>query len=344
MTGTERIKALLEGRKADRVPISGWFHMPTVDRYPDRFIAETVRLADWYDWDFIKVMPHGHHFDEAYGGKLRFLEDPKIWGAQILEYPIKTAEDLVNLPVLDPYENPVLKREVSVVKGIADHYKGTKPVLPTLFNSITWVQELNHSTVPDKTLDFLHNHNEELHRALETILQTNIKLVDAYVEAGADGFFLASQYANSDLLTLEEFREVNTAYDLRLLEHINSRGTWFNLIHVHGDKNLYIEEFAKYPVQAINWENTPAGLKEEEITSVAKARSLFDGILIGGTDQHHDFYGTREEVKARLKKRLETALAEDPTGKFILAPGCALELDVDREIYTLFKEVVEEYK
>lgn len=343
MNGTERIKALLEGKKADRVPVSGWLHMPTVDRYIDKFVEATIEFTDKNDWDFIKVMPNGHHLAEAYGGKIHFLEDPRRWSADIEEYPIKTAEDLVNLLVLDPKGNPVLKREVEVVRRLAEHYKGTKPILPTLFNSITWVQEMTHSTVPTETLDFIHNHNKELHQALETILQTNIKLVDAYVEAGADGFFIASQYANSDLLTLEEFKELNTDYDLRLLEHINKK-TWFNLLHVHDDKNLYIEEFAKYPVQAINWENTPAGQKEEEITSIKKARSLFGGILIGGTDQHHDFYGSREEVKAVLKKRLKQALEEDTTGAFILAPGCALPLDVDRDIFTLFKEVVEEIK
>lgn len=341
MNGTERIKALLEGKKADRVPVAGWLHMPAVDRYVDRFVESTIAFTDKNDWDFIKVMPNGHYFAEAYGGKIHFLGDPRRWSADIEEYPIRTAEDLTRLPVLDPEENPVLKREVEVVRRLAEHYRGTKPILPTLFNSITWVQEMTHSTVPAETLEFLHTHNQELHQALETILQTNIKLADAYVDAGADGFFIASQYASSDLLTPEEFKEVNADYDLRLLEHINKK-TWFNLMHVHGDKNLYMEEFARYPVQAINWENTPAGLKEEEITSIRKARSVFKGILIGGTDQHHDFYGSREEVKAVLKKRLAAALEEDPTGKFILAPGCALPLDVDKDIFTLFKEVAEE--
>lgn len=341
MTGTERIKALLNGTKSDRTPISGWLHMPAVDRYIDRFVAEEIAFTDHNDWDFIKVMPNGHHLAEAYGAKIHFLEDPKRWNADILEYPIRTVEDLVNLPVLDPKENAVLKREVEVVRRLAAHYKGTKPILPTLFNPITWVQEMNQSTVPAHTLDFLRNHKKELHAALETILQTNLRLADAYIEAGADGFFYASQFASSDLLSPEEFKETNTDYDLRFFEAVKDR-TWFNLLHVHGDKNLYFSEFAKYPVQAINWENAPAGFSEDEITSVAKARSLFNGILVGGTDQHHDFNGSRAEVKETLKKRLHTALAEDPTGKFILAPGCALPLDVDREIFTLFKEVVEE--
>ena len=201
MTGTERIKALLNGTTADRTPISGWLHMPTVDRYIDRFVAEEIAFTDQNDWDFIKVMPNGHHLAEAYGAKIHFLEDPKRWSADILEYPIRTVEDFVNLPVLDPKENPVLKREVEVVRRLAEHYKGTKPILPTLFNPITWVQEMNQSTVPGPTLDFLRNHKKELHAVLETILQTNLRLADAYIEAGADGF-VYKDISTTDLLTI----------------------------------------------------------------------------------------------------------------------------------------------
>ena len=38
------------------------------------------------------------------------------------------------------------------------------------------------------TLEFVHNHKEELHKALKALLETSIQLVDAYVNAGADGF------------------------------------------------------------------------------------------------------------------------------------------------------------
>ena len=81
---------------------------------------------------------------------------------------------------------------------------------------------------------------------------------------------------------------------------------------------------------------------KEEITSIEKV--LFDiKIIIGGIDQHHDFYGAREEVKDRLRKRLESALRETKDNRFILAPGCALPLDANREIFTVMHEVVDEF-
>jgi uroporphyrinogen decarboxylase len=342
MTGAERIKAMVDHQPIDKIGATGWLHMPVVDRYLDKFIKETIEFTDKNEWDLIKVMPNGHYFPEAYGAEIEFLEDPTRWSGNILKYPIVTPTDLEKLPVLNPEENRVFQREIAVVKGLYDHYNGTKPILPTLFTPLTWVQEMTRSTEAGPTLEFVRNHKEALHKALNALLETSIRLADAYVEAGADGFFIASQYASKDLLTEAEFDEFCKQYDEALIEHINKR-TWFNMFHVHGDKNLFIEKFAAYNVQALNWENVPHGLEEKETTSIAKVRSLTDKIIIGGTDQHHDFHGTPAEVKEKLKNRLAVALAETKDNRFIFAPGCALPLDVDRSSFSLLHEVAEEY-
>lgn len=342
MTGAERLRAMLEKKPVDKIGATGWIHMSEVDRYLNKFISATIDFTDKNKWDLIKVMPNGHYFPEAYGAEIEYLEDRTRWSGIIHRYPIRSAEDLVNLPVLNPAENPVFLREIAAVKGLYNHYKGATPILPTLFTPLTWIQEMSQSTVAGPTLDFVRNHKEELHKGLKVLLETSIRLVDAYVEAGADGFFLASQYATKDLLTEEEFEEFARPYDEALLEYINKK-TWFNIFHVHGDKNLYIDKFASYQVQALNWENTPDGLDEKEITSIHKVRSLTDKIIIGGTDQHHDFYGTREEVKEKLKNRLASALEETGDNRLIFAPGCALPMDVDWDIFTVIREVVDEF-
>lgn len=342
MTGAERIRAMLAHQPIDKIGAAGWLHMPVVDRYLDKFIRETIEFTDQNNWDLIKVMPNGHYFPEAYGAEIEFLEDPTRWSGNILKYPIVTPADLEHLPVLNPADNSVFRREIAVVKGLYDHYKGSIPILPTLFTPLTWVQEMTRSTVAGPTLEFVRNHGEALHKALKALLETSIRLADAYVEAGADGFFIASQFASKELLTEAEFDEFCKPYEEALIGHINKK-TWFNMFHVHGDKNLYIEKFAAYDVQALNWENVPQGLPEEEITSISRVRSLTDKIIIGGTDQHHDFNGTPAEVKERLKSRLAKALAETKDNRFIFAPGCALPLEAERGIFSLLREVADEF-
>ena len=83
-----------------------------------------------------------------------------------------------------------------------------------------------------------------------------------------------------------------------------------------------------------------------KLTSVREVRKMYpDKVLIGGIDQHNDFVNTdndREAIKAVLRNRLLTAMEECGDGRFIFAPGCALPLDVDRYVFTLMDEVVEE--
>ena len=67
--------------------------------------------------------------------------------------------------------------------------------------------------------------------------------------------------------------------------------------------------------------------------------------IIGGIDQHNDFHdpnNDRELIKERLRRRLLTALEECGDYNFVFAPGCALPMDVDRYVFTLMEEVVEE--
>ena len=209
-----------------------------------------------------------------------------------------------------------------------------------MFNPITWLQEMTHSTSASEILGFLAEYKDEVHQALEVLLETNLRLVDAYIEAGAAGVFYASQYANSNLIGHDLFKEINTDYDLRFFDHIKDK-TWFNVLHIHGNVNLYFDDFAKYPVQAINWENVLKDAPADELTSVKLARSVFSGILITGIDQVNDFAGSRDEIKARLTERLNTIREEDPTGKIVFAPGCAFSTDDDPELFTLVKEVVQ---
>ena len=246
-----------------------------------------------------------------------------------------------NLKVLDPNKG-VLAREVELVKRLADHYKGEKPIIATIFTPLTWLQEMTASTMPGPTQAAMKYNAKEVHIGLSRLVETNKLFLDELIKAGIDGIFYATQYATRDVITQEQHEEFARPYDIELLDYIKDR-TWFNMLHIHYNKNLMFEELADYPVQAINWEDK--GAADNERTSLTQARSITDKILIGGIDQHHDFYSKlndREEIKSVLKERLLSSLAECPDKRFIFAPGCSLPMDVDRYVFTLMKEVVDE--
>jgi len=340
MSATSRIKALLAGEQLARPAIAGWFHLPLVDRDPGAFIQETIRLTDENQWDFVKVMSNGHYLAEAYGADIQFPDDPTQWSGVFRRYPITGVQDLATLPVLGR-DNPVLARETGIVRGLVNHYRGDVPVIATLFTPLTWLQELTQSTRPEPILAFLRQHPQAVRHALDAVLQTNLNFLDALLDAGIDGIFLATQFARSDLLSAEEFHAFCRPYDEALLNHVKGK-TWFNILHIHGEHHLLFEPYLNSPVQAFNWENVPYGVPDEQRTRVADLRARTDKVLIAGIDQQQDFYvggGNREAVKARLEQRLTQLREESGDRQIIFAPGCALPLDSDRRLFRLLAEI-----
>lgn len=343
MNSRERLKALVEHKPVDRAGVVGWLHMPLVDRNIKDFSRATISFTDYCGWDFIKIMSNGHYMAEAYGADIEFSKDPQLWFGTFRKYPIRSPKDVENLPVLDPKQG-VLHREVSLAKEIIGHYKGEVPALATIFTPITWIQEFSSSLNPASTLELMKFHKKELHKGLEAMLETNLKFLDELIKVGIDGIFLANQFAMKHIITSEQYDEFCTPYETAILDYLKDK-TWFNVLHVHGNRNLWFEKCLNYHVQAFNWENCPAGVAQEEISSIAQVRALTDKVIIGGIDQHHDFYNAdndRDAIKEVLRRRFVTALEECGGNSFIFAPGCTLPLDLDRYVYTLIKEVVEE--
>lgn len=344
MTHTERIRNMVEHKPVDRVGISGWVHMPMVDRNVKDFTKATIDFTDNMNWDFIKLMSNGHYFAEAYGAQIRWRNDPKEWSGEILRYPVRSAQDAANLPVLDPKENPVFQRELQIAKNVTQHYAGSVPVIATIFTPLTWLQEMSSSCQPTPLLKMISEDKKAVRKALDALLETNLKLLDQFIEAGVDGIFLSTQFGTRNLLSKELREELCHQYDRALLEHIKDR-TCFNMLHVHYCEDLVMEEYMDYPVQAFNWENCTACPDMSRLTSIRQVREMTDKIIIGGIDQHNDFHdpnNDRELIKERLRRRLLTALEECGDYNFVFAPGCALPMDVDRYVFTLMEEVVEE--
>lgn len=342
MTGTERIKALMDGKAADRVGVAGWVHMPFVDRNTVDMARATIHVTDYLGWDFVKIMTTGHYIPEAFAGDITFSTDPYHWYGKINRYPITCLDELKSFPVLTA-DNAVFKRETATAKAISDHYSGRLPVLATVFSPLTCLQEMMSRGTNEKTTFYMLNHKKDVHAALERLVETNKNYLDALIdEAHIDGIFFASQYISDRVITSELYDEFCAPYDREVLRYIKGR-TWFNLMHVHGESGLMFDKCLDYDVQAYSWENCAPGVPESDLASVGKVRSMTDKLLVTGLARHYDYYSDtndRNALKELFRRRLLTVLEQSRDKRIVFAPGCALPMDVDRYIFTLMKEVV----
>lgn len=347
MNGTERIRALLRQEPIDRSPIGGWFHMPLEDHSLIDFTLKTINTTEFFGWDFVKVMPNGHYIAEAYGADMSLSTDPRVWSGTIHRYPVRSIDDLRELPVLDA-KNPTLAREIEAARILSAHYKGNKPVIGTVFNPLTSIQEIISSLQPAQTVEFIERYPKEMHRALDVMHRTNINYVDGLLGAGVDGIFLANQFAMNSILNTKQYDEFCKPYEDALLEHIRDK-TWFNVVHLHGNAGLRFDRYHDAPaVQAFSWECCPKGYSSDVTTSIGKvAREFPDKIIISGIDQRSDFItsdNNRDQVKQTLARRYREALREKGDNRFVFAPGCGLLLPTPSHLFHIIREVVEEYE
>ena len=328
-TGYELIKAQVEERVlGEEVPVVGWFHFPLADPVTENFIAETYARAEENHWDFIKIMTNGNYMPIAYGADYDWSVDPTSWDGKFFTHPIESAEDAANLPALDA-RHGILAREVRIARTIKEHYDGVKPVIATLFDPLSWIQELTTPMDPRGVLELLETDPDALESAVKAIAETNRNFLERLItEAEIDGVFFATKFSRNAILTDEQHERFVLPYIQQANDQLAGR-TWFNLLHIHGDEQLRFDELLQFDsFNALNWESEARAAGAH---SIAEVRAKTDKILVTGIDQHHDFLLTRREVKAKIAERFKSAVEQNAGGPLIFGPGCSMPLFIEEQ-------------
>ena len=324
-TSAQAVRRLVEtGKAGDYLPIVGWFHFPLADPDPNDFFDETVRRTEQFGWDIVKIMTNGNYIPIAYGADYEYSTNPHKWDGVFHSHPIASPDDAAHLPALT-LENPTLSREVAIAKRLVDHYAGTKPVIATLFDPLSWVQELSTPLNPVYALELLHDHPDKLRPALDALQATNEAFLDGLFDAGIDGIFFATKFSTTELLTKREHDAFVEPYLKATAEKLAGR-TWFNMLHVHGKAGLMFDELLPLGFQSYNWESVgPA----EGLTTIAELRAKSDAVFVSGYDEKHDFAGDATAARELIGKRLADALEQNAGGALVFGPGCSGPLDID---------------
>lgn len=347
MTSYERIRAMTEGKPVDRIGLSAWYHMPLLDHVPKDFAKGIVNSCRIMKWDVCKIQNHPYYMDSAFGMEYTRSTSPTMICGPVKKMAVYHPRMFRSLKV--PSMNKgTLARELELAKRVVNELHGEIPVLATIFSPMYTARDLTGSHLHKGYIqNFAKYDGADVHKGLEVITETTLQYLEKLLEIGIDGIFYADPFASYDDMDAETYEEFSVRYDLQILNAIKDR-TWFNMLHVHGYKNLRFDQYEKfqYPVQAYNWEDR---FRDEqcEPVSLKQIRAITDKVLMGGIEFWHDFdspSNDREEVKARLKERLLDVLEQlGPEDKrFIFTPGCSVKMHVPEYRLQLMHEVVEE--
>jgi len=312
MSKWERVRAALQGGEVDRVPISLWKHYHLQDRAPRQHAKVSLALHRQFDTDLIKLTPSGLTPIQDWGATIKFGQDDDFLPLAV-EPIIKKAADWETLPRLNVTMG-ALGRELELIHHVAQGLGGSAPFMMSIFSPFTVAYKLCGDKLTGMdVVNYLRESPRQLHAGLEVITDVLIDYASACMDAGAPGFFFATQLTNYDAVTKGEYQEFGVPYDLKVLESLAGKSK-VTMLHVCKE-NLMFDLVSDYPVDVINWADRTSG------TSIAEARMMTDITLAGGLGLDTLLNGSEEDVLAQARDAMQQA---GRTG-FILAPGCVIK-------------------
>ncbi len=311
MSKWDRVLAALNKADVDRVPISLWKHYHLQDRAPGQLAEVTLALHRQFDTDLIKLTPSGLYPIQDWGATIQFGRDDDFLPLAVRPI-VASANEWATLPKVDVHKG-ALRRELETIHHVATGLDGSAPFMMTLFSPLNIAYKLCGDKVSGQRLvDDLRESPRLVHAGLDVIRDVVIEYAAACLEAGASGFFFATQMATTDLVTRHEYQEFGIPYDLDVLESFVDKSR-VTMLHVC-KQNLMFDLVADYPVDAINWAARTSG------TTLADARRLTRKALASGLSLETLKSGTAQEVQAEVR---EAMIEAGPRG-FILAPDCVI--------------------
>lgn len=357
MTHRERLMAAVKGEWLDRPCAAFWGPHYNLEEGSARDLAyATIANQQAYDWDFIKVMESGMYFPEAFGQDMpaNFTENMQSW-VNVEKFIVNHGKDWLKLRPLEVKGNEIFERNVEVIKRVADHFQGDVPILPTVFSPVSMAGEMVGGFFDEaKIVSMIEYDTKEVEYGLSVIEETLINLMNAYIDAGADGFFFGFQNGLNEKMGWDAFMKFEHAGSERVINAVKDR-TWFNMAHLcngrfdKAENTKFIEGCLDLPFDAFNYSNTWSDI----MPSFADIRKKTDKVLVGGIQhsamplgriswnslKNNDFTGgDRAVIKAKLRARVDKAI-EEAGNKLVIAGGCGC---FEPHRFCVFDEVMDE--
>lgn len=325
MDKKERLMAVLNHQKPDRIPASFWFHF---DGEKGRGEACVQAHLDYYhaaNPDFIKIMSDGLGYP--------------------LSVTIGRAEDwykVAPLPDDDPFFTETVARCAAINQAVGEEcytfYNFFSP-----YNIIrereVFTSAYQNSNRNETVKTHMQENPDAVRHAMCVIAGDLARLAERVVhEGGCLGIYQSLQGAEIGHLSESMHADVVRPADLQLIRAINEISP-YNILHLcswAGFPN-HLAYWKDYPGRVVNW-----GTGVENL-SLAEGRSLFgpDRVILGGLDNRRGkplYSGTREELKAAVRAAVEQ-MAGEP---FILGADCTVPNDIDLERIGWVLEALEE--
>jgi uroporphyrinogen decarboxylase len=331
VTHKERILALIDGESTDKMAASFWRHFYEGEANSIQLAKSMLDFQAKFDWDLMKINPRKSYMVEDWETLYEVTDQPFV-KPQRLQYTVHKTDDWEKINRIDPTKAEVLADHIKAVKLIREGSSDDLPIVMTVFNPISIAGDLIENDA--FLVDGIRKNPETIHKVLQNITETFIDFSKESIKAGADGIYLATtQWASSDLITEEEYREFGRKYDLMFLEEIVPL-TKFNVMHVCST-SIMLPLFADYPISLFSWDMDHRSNPDAE----QGAQILPDKVLMGGIHKNNLLLdGCQADIEAEVEKYNKFA----QNHRFILCPDCSFLVTTPDRNLEIIKTKIEQ--
>lgn len=228
--------------------ISLWRHFYHREKTEEQLTDSMVYWQEKWKWDFLKVNPPACYHALDWGAEYEFFDDetrePELRRPVILE-----EQDIARLSMLDVRQG-MLGTQLRVVRNLRSHFGPDLPIVETVFSPIEIAHRL--MTGREAFSALLERSPESVHRLLQTITATFRDFCLQCLDTGADGIFFATKWANTDLLTWEQYEQFGRQYEMEILNPLKERNALI-ILHVCGERT-YLDRMLNYPADIFSYD------------------------------------------------------------------------------------------
>ncbi len=309
MTNKEFVKRTIHGEIGDKTPALFFHHFSQDAKIGEKAVKEHIVFYNETGMDIHKVMNDN-----------LVPSCPGIFHAR----------DYLKIPAYDKNAQ-FIRNERELVRRVRDELGDDKYVLMTIQGVCASVghplrpQYMPLADIRKLTHDCYLEDPETMIEASRRAAMTQIAMIDACAEAGADGVFYAALGGEKHLFSRDEFERWQAPFDKMVMKHAKNMGLDVILHMCKADVDLErFESYAPY-CDVVNW-----GIYENGISLEEGLRHFPGKTVLGGLDNRPQGIlctGTAEEIQNEvLKLRREMKNNHHP---YILGPDCSLPADIE---------------
>ena len=331
MTERERILAILQRKKPDRVPIWPFAYQGFACVYTGTSISDAYnkpkvayeaqkKTCQDFGWVFTPMMGYAAYGGWELGGEIKWPSGEFAQAPTVLKHPVETTDDVMSLTVPDVKTAGIVPLMKEFYDISSQELLDNEPFNVMQFGANGSFTIAGNISGPDKLCKWILKKPDVAHRLLQLANEHISKLAAYFKELyGVENVIpLGGEPTSANqLISPSMFKDFAMPYIIEINEMFLDMGYKHLYAHICGEHNANMEYWAKIPM------GDPGIISiAQEVELLTAAKYYPNDVILGNIDPAIIQTGTPDEVYQATKKNVEDGMKID--GGYIFSPGCEM--------------------